>query len=654
MQKTFDITNETLRLFNALPVTADVVPATSVNRDLFDVTIRNGYIFSPVVLGNYSNQELKNLIPAINELLGVSDAQMNATLHKSWLKVESASSFQLIIEQILHYLTTYGFEAMGLYNEDIVYFPNEVLELPANINVNRIKLTVIKGYTPEELKEKLMGLLGSGIALKSETVQDIVAIAKKTVGFSNNDLQLVKNKEAMIALCDHLGLAPADPAKFLRLLLYKGTGRTLMIKDRDTVAAIEGMENNEQVKTLFNSYKRSYGLQKLATIFFRYKRIFLAFRKGCSELKRDINTIRRLADKHHKPAKLDYLDTLTGAIKHGHKPDTNELLSSLEKVPMARKIRIAQALNYRIHGGSSILYRIRNGKGFATDMEEVGSKEQLERAFDITMATITRGISEIVEGKTILLPDYIDYALPATEKQFSGNFPTGTCITVPSTEYIVFGIHWENVEAAIIDLDLSCTDISGEKFGWDGGWRTNSRSLLFSGDVTDAPKKRGGASELFAITSDKEERIYQLNINYYNYRPSVPVPFGVVVGQRRGVKSLERNNMLTSEELLSRSKTLIDIKQKCLGFVWIGPEGCKFYYTEVALGGGVTSRFPGAQEKALRYMVDYHANALSLREVLARAGANIISPDEIEEGVEIDIDLSPENLERDTILKLIM
>ena len=35
-----------------------------------------------------------------------------------------------------------------------------------------------------------------------------------------------------------------------------------------------------------------------------------------------------------------------------------------------------------------------------------------------------------VKGKTIYIPEYIDYTLPATEKQFIGYFPCGTFITI--------------------------------------------------------------------------------------------------------------------------------------------------------------------------------------------------------------------------------
>ena len=62
----------------------------------------------------------------------------------------------------------------------------------------------------------------------------------------------------------------------------------------------------------------------------------------------------------------------------------------------------------------------------------------------------------------------MNYALPATEKQFTGDLPSGTSIRVPKD--MVFGIHWENVPGHWVDLDLSVTSPFTGKVGWDGNY----------------------------------------------------------------------------------------------------------------------------------------------------------------------------------------
>ena len=85
--------------------------------------MKNGYILSPEVVFNYPNIDI--LLTTIDEEIGLSGKQMNASFHKSWQKVRDADIIQLVMEQIIHYITTYGFERLGIYDENSVYIPNE-------------------------------------------------------------------------------------------------------------------------------------------------------------------------------------------------------------------------------------------------------------------------------------------------------------------------------------------------------------------------------------------------------------------------------------------------------------------------------------------------------------------------------------------------
>ena len=81
----------------------------------------------------------------------------------------------------------------------------------------------------------------------------------------------------------------------------------------------------------------------------------------------------------------------------------------------------------------SIMYRIRNGKAYSTEVEEYDIKQKTcaKRILDIVLKSIIEDISKNVKGKKIFIPDYINYSLPATEKQFTGNFPSGTYVSIP-------------------------------------------------------------------------------------------------------------------------------------------------------------------------------------------------------------------------------
>lgn len=154
---------------------------------------------------------------------------MNASFHKSWKKVKDASIVQLLVEQLTHYITTYGFESMGVYDESTVYIPTEELDVP-NLNLDELRFVVIKGYSKEEIKEKLLALLETGIALKEETIDDVVDVALY-VGIDVEDLERVNNREVRITLYDYLDIIPRNPTEFLRFVIFKTIDSTLLIKN---------------------------------------------------------------------------------------------------------------------------------------------------------------------------------------------------------------------------------------------------------------------------------------------------------------------------------------------------------------------------------------------------------------------------------------
>ena len=176
-----------IRLFKALEIKTK--RKKKVSKAILETSLRQGFVFSPEVIYNYSETELSDLIDVG---LGLSPEQMNRSFHKSWGKVKDASILQLIMEQLIHYFTTYGFERMGIYDENSVYIPNEKLEIP-KVDIDGIAITVIKGYTKNELKEKILDLLKSGIALHEDTMKDVIEVCFH-VGIDQENINDIKNK----------------------------------------------------------------------------------------------------------------------------------------------------------------------------------------------------------------------------------------------------------------------------------------------------------------------------------------------------------------------------------------------------------------------------------------------------------------------------
>lgn len=621
----------TINLFKAVPIT--VKKTKQANEELLEQTIKKGFIFSPEVVYNYSN--LDEVIKMIE--VGITPEKLNNSFHKSWRKIKEASIEQLVIEQIIHYFTTYGLEALGIYDKDSVYIPNEKLEIP-EIKED-IKLVIIKGYTKEELKEKLLKLLDSGIALKEDTINDVVEVAL-FVGLNEKEIENIKNKEVGVIMYDYLGLVPSNPTEFLRFIIYKATEKTLLIKSPELIEEIKEKKNINIIK-LFNDYEKENDLNKLAEVFYRMKPIFLAFRTN-PELKRIINKIRRLAIKHHKPMPEDYLNEITAKIKNCEEIKEDKLKEELSKVNLFRKIRLAYALTFRTTDANSIMYKIRNGKSFSTNFNFVyGHIAKIVLGF--VLDSIIEDVSKNVKGKKIYIPDYMHYSLPTTEKGFTSNFPSGTFISIPKD--MIAGIQWENVKNNRIDLDLSLISPDTGKIGWDADYRTEEKDILFSGDITDAPKPKG-ASEFFYIQK-QVENAFIVMLNYYNFDDGIEVPFKIIVAKEQ-TDSLKKNYMIDPNNVLSVAESKIDKRQKILGLIMTDANECRFYFAETSIGNSITSSNSKIAEQSRKYLLNFYKNTISLNDILLKAGAVIIDTKK-----NVDIDLSPENLGKDSLLNLI-
>ncbi len=631
-----------LRLFKAVPIVKKYENKT-LDKKFLKITLNKGFILSPEITAstNYSEKEILELIKKIEKELCSNATAMNSTFHKSWEKVASDSTEQLVIEQIFHYITTYGYEALGIYDKESVYIPVEKLKIP-KVDIDKIPLIIIKGYTKEELKHKVINLLSSGIALSNETKTDILDILT-FVKIKDDEIHTIKNKEVKCVLYTLLNKFPENPVEFLRYLIYIAIGKTLIIKDKRTIEEIKITVKKGDVLGLLINYESKYGLENLAEIFYRFKPLFLSF-KGQDESNRIINKIRRLAITHHKPMKDDYLNTITAKIKNGINITEEKLKDALSKVNTFRKIRLAYALKFRTNTDiDSILYKIRNGKSYATTFE-FNEQEKAKKILDIVIDSIIDGIKPNLKGKKIYLPNNIIYALPATEKQFTGNLPTGSCIIIPKD--MIIGVNWENVDGNRVDLDLSLVGCDSGKIGWDARYKTNDRDILFSGDLTDAPKP-DGATELFYIKK-QDTAAFILMLNYYNYNESVEVPFKIIAASESAV-NFKHNYVVNPNNIVAIAKSKIDKKQKMLGLLITTSAECKFYFTETNIGN-VNTSYNEAEyiEQTKRYLLNYYSNMISFNDIIKKSGAKIV-----EDPKKCDINLSIESLEKDTILNLL-
>ena len=623
-----------IRLYKAVLVSS----TNNINKHVLynkiaSLTIPSGFLFSEVVINNTTEKELIKLIPIIEQELGLSAIQLNSTLHKSWKKVKTASLNQLVAEQIVHYISTYGFQELGIYDDSTIYIPHEKLNIPEL--TDKIKITLINGYTREQIKEKTLSLLNSGIALKEDTVKDVVHVTSY-FDVSDTDIENIKNKEVKIALYDKLNKVPVNNVEFLRYVLYKSINKTLLIKNTQTIELLKASTFD------FESLFKQYNLVILSEIFNRFKPLFLAIKKH-NDMNTYINELSRLSKTFHKPLPEDYLNTITAKIKNNIPIDIDKLLNELKRNNTFRKIRLAYALKYRTKDNKSILYKIRNGKSYATDFE-FNNNKLTEKILNLVTQSIVTDISKNVKGKKIYIPKNITYTLPATEKQFTGDIPSGSYVQLKKD--MIFGVHWENLKDKVIDLDLSLLD-KNNKYGWDGSYRSEGRDILFSGDITSAPLPNG-ATELFYVQKQSNGQ-YIVMLNFYNmYNESKDVPFKIIVAKKDKNNNFKKNYMVDPNSVVAITKSIINKQQKTLGLVVTTEKSTKFYFSEQYLGSGCTSDGVKYVQDTKDYMFNFFTDTISLNDILVEAGAILVNKNE-----SCDINLAPESLEKDKIISLI-
>ena len=298
-----------LKLFCAVPRAKD-------GKRKIDNTenVKHGvYITESAVEACPSLMEVRSL-EYIWDMYGYDMLDMNRGFYKNFHEVQEASDVKWFIHQLVHYIS------VGLQNGDmespaqvdssIVFVPTTKLQLPEG---EPIRLTVIDVMERDDIIKRTRSMISSGMALSQKSLRCIVHIIKET-GF-DVDIQSVPNKELKIYLYDMLGQVPHKAQEFLRLLIFKATESTLLIKSQDVIERIRNIIKEGKTGVLYTDMFRAFvsqnGMGALAEEFLRYKKLWLAFKGESSELAHILNRARKLAEKHKYVKKMGLLERIT-------------------------------------------------------------------------------------------------------------------------------------------------------------------------------------------------------------------------------------------------------------------------------------------------------------------------------------------------------
>lgn len=530
---------------------------------------------------------------------------LNKTFHKSWKTIFRSSREDLLLEQIRHYISTYGSNF-----QDEIYIPNEVLEIPDI----KIVFKVIKAYPREIMTQKCLELLQSGIALKEETINDILSILVDELSYKFSGNENIKNKEAVIKIADMYGVIPNDTLEFFRYIIYRATSESLLIKSKEVIDAIKNSNFNPAVQF------EKFGLEKLAEIFNRFKPLFLAFKTKCPKT---INKISKLSKVHHKPLVSNPLNYVTSIILN--KEDDLHWLDNATPFALFRAI---SACHTRIQGQYAFAYRIRNGKSYIkTNNVSGASWTNYNFLLDYCKNRFN------LNGKKIFLPQDVEYSLPTSEKMFVGNIPTGSKFF---GETLAVGVYWENQWGAH-DIDLSGLNIGG-KIGWNAEYKLENGDLMYSGDITDAPN--GAVEYLYTKNGLNEPTLVNSNV----FSGQGNCEYKIIVGKGN---QIDYNFMMNPNHLFLETKCKSVQNQTILGMLI--PENGRQCFVVLNFGAG-QCRVSGNSEitiTATKALYQQWNNPLSLREILIAFGGEIV--DNVENS---DYNLSLDNIQRDSFINI--
>ncbi|MEE9214687.1 MAG: hypothetical protein V3U54_07810 [Thermodesulfobacteriota bacterium] len=590
---------KTLKLFNAV-VEKKSDKKHFVSEDGY--VIESGALWAKTRIVNYYKKEALN------------GNDLNKTFHKSWKKIKDSTRGELLVHQILHYLTTYG---TGFQME--AYIPNEIVKLPKT----KIVFKVIKAYTKEELINKALRMLKSGIALKEETVNDLLSVLVDDLDYKFTGDEGIKNKEAVVKIADLYGVIPNDFMGFFRYILYRATESTLIIKNKRTIETVQKSSYNPAAQF------KKFGLAKVAEHFNRFKPLFLAFKSKCPKV---INKISKLSKTNHKPMVQNALNLVT---QRKLTVDDNHWLANATLFALFKALN---AVHLRLNGQNTFLYKIRNGKSYAKESKVTSVNEH---NYNYLIKYLKGRFS--FNGKKIFIPEDVVYALPTSEKMFVGNIPMGSKFY---GNKLAVGIYWKNSGGAR-DLDLSSINVDG-KVGWNRSYYDEDQNLMFSGDITNAPD---GAVEYLHAKKGVAHPTIVMN-NVYSFSGSdwgedttgKTCKYKIIIG--RGDR-IDRKFMMNPNNLFMETNVESVQEQSIIGLFL--QEGKRQAFVVLNFGAG-QARVSGGNEHSATARValtQEWSNSLSFNTIVEALGAKIV-----QKSKDADIDLSLNTLERDSFIKI--
>lgn len=621
--KEFSIRDE-LNIVRFLHIATSETVCNGASYDAIDA-LKYGLIFVDNN-GNVLEKVNQDFALSVINILGINNKIWSGTFHKSWDKVETAPIEQLVLEQLIHYMSTYGMESLGFSAMPVIPCEAVISDKKA---LPSTKAFIVIRVVPQETVLKIVENYIKTI--KAPHKKDVDAIIN-LMNYTNLSINDIASFELKIARCNQLGTVPTDGQDFLRYAIYSASNSTLLIKNKKTIEAVKAYCNAKPV----GAYRLLSKCDEveLAKIFYRFKPLILAF-KSCRSCRPIVNRIRRLAVKYHAPLSDVNVANAIKLVSENRIADVTKVLLNADNRTLVKLINFAATPESDVK-----IYNIRNGSTFVSERKTNGKNAEI--LLSLCYAQLIMHNKNKLKGKTYLIPSYIDYAVPVSEKQFIGTIPYGTIVHTTKTDTITPAIWWKNYKGRT-DIDFHLINAT-QHFGWNDSWRSANKDVLYSGDVTSADPY---ASEAYRITINTND-VYTLNVSLFSGKANCPFKFMLTDVNKA---NMHRSPVNVEDALLPPiDLEFIDTCQMNLGFI----KGNSFCFYGSELGNAIV---PDTQlnTAAMNAIVARTLNMLKLSEFIKLCGGRIINDmSEVADEKDLEvINLGPNALTATTLFEIV-
>lgn len=580
--------------------------------------------------GNLVDSISKDVAISILSRVGVSSDIFNHNFHRSWTVVADTPLSDLYIEQLRHYLSTYGREMLGLSAKPYIpvekcFDAFEDIISPAE-SCKLVVIRVVDYPTAVDIISQIATTMTKPSGYDMSLLMDAFIVIHNSDTL-DLDTSAMKSFEIIAAYCGEFGVVPKDPQTFLRMAIYLTTGSTLIIKNSETIQSIKSGADC----ALITEWFKKADLTELSKIFLRNKPLFLAF-KANKEVAPIINKIRRLAVHNHKPLPEVSVANVMKLMKAGKVRDVANLISKSNIKDVIKLYNFACASDVC---SDKAIYNIRNGKVYVADKHT--DKQLIDQLKSLCFSNLQLMLVGKFTNKKFYIPSGIKYAMPISEKQMLGNIPYGTSINAEGADAFCISVAWNNYNNVRTDIDLHLSSPAGS-YGWNTSYRSDGRDIMYSGDMTDATN---GATETFRVVAHKDIP-YLVSVNLYSGPTSTP--FKLFLSAADDFRRMEDGMVDISKALTAPINLKFgDLNSMSLGYIIED----RFVVYGGSLGASIVPKAELYQD-ALSAIMARCENVLSLDDFI-RMGSGII----VTEPEEDAVDFSPENVLKSTFFDLL-